>query len=184
MRKMVIGDLLNTQMLKEAFEIEFLGTLWTHGDSGMMTPYVCECSFGDGLKLMAFSTINQRPNYHIVRVGSDWDSDVAFSCGPQDIDEIMSAIEDECGPGRPRDEWDEEWPEGTWDEEHDPKAVFPALDDRDGCSWGEISWLEIVSKIGGTAYLSLPYSWADRVLEPHGKGRIVAERETVQAMAD
>ena len=46
-REMVIGDLLNLDMLKEAIEVEFIGTLWVKGDSGPMTPYVCETNCGD-----------------------------------------------------------------------------------------------------------------------------------------
>ena len=176
MQKMVIGDLLNLKMLKDAFEVEFQGRLWGQ-DCGLMTPYVCECSFGDGLQLIAISTINQRPNFHIVRVGALWSAEGAFDGGDSDIDEIKDAIEEECGIGRPRDEWDDEWPEGTYDEDHNSRAKFPAFDDSDGCSWSTISWREIVSKIGGTACLALPYNWADRCLEPHGKGRIVEERD-------
>lgn len=155
-RDMVIGDLLNLAMLKEVYEQSFLGTLWTEGDSGMLTPYVCECSLGDGLKLIRLFTINQRPNYHIIRVDSSWNEssyadDATIS---EHIDDILSAIEEECGRARGYCEECESEPcecEGA--PEYDPDAAFPALDDECGCSWAEIGWNDLMRKIG----LESPY---------------------------
>lgn len=150
------GDLLALPMLKAAFERPFLGSLWTDGDSGMLTPYVCECAFGDGLKLIRIATINQRPNYHIVRVDSSW-SESSYEDGEtisDHIDEIIQAIEEECGRAG---ECLEEPCENCEDtcckcgEEYSASEAFPELDDRDGCSWSEISWSEIRRKIGWEA---------------------------------
>lgn len=147
-RDMVIGDLLNLQMLKEAIEVPFLGSLWTHGDRGMLTPYVCECSFGDGLRLLCVSTINQRPNYHVVRVHSGWDQS-NWSMGDnvgEHIDEIITAIEEECGE---RYTVDEDCAECDGYLCHcDDGAPWPALDYDGGCSWRWYRWPVLMSEIG------------------------------------
>jgi hypothetical protein len=152
-RDMVIGDLLNLAMLKEALEVEFIGTLWTDGDSGPMTPYVCECSFGDGLKLIKIFTINQRPNYHVVRVDSGWnesnwhDGDTIG----EHIDDVLTAIEEECG--RAGDCLDEPC-DNCGDtcckcrEDFSSREAFPELDGENGCSWGKIDWRWLMRKIG------------------------------------
>lgn len=152
-RDMVIGDLLNLEMLKQVFERPFLGTLWTEGDSGILTPYVCECSFGDGLKLIKIFTINQRPNYHVVRVDSGW-AESSWSDGEtisEHIDDILAAIEEECG--RAGDCLDEPC-EGCGDtackcgDDYSADEAFPALDDRNGCSWSEVRWSWLMKQIG------------------------------------
>lgn len=149
---MVIGDLLNTEMLKEQIEVPFLGTLWTEGDSGMLKPYVCECSFGDGMQMLRLFTINQRPNYHVVRVDSGWDDNDILEA----IDEIKEAIEEECGrAGVCLDE-----PCDTCEDtvcccsdDYSADEAFPALDDRNGCSWSRVSWSEMMRKIGYSAII-------------------------------
>lgn len=155
-RDMVIGDLLNLQMLKDAIEKPFLGTLWTHGDSGMLTPYVCECSFGDGLRLLCIATINQRPNYHVVRVDSAWKKKGEVG---EHIDDILTAIEEECGRARcgysgnnlcyPR----EERIENCDCEECDDDLVskWPEIDADVGCSWGWYRWDVLMREIGDLA---------------------------------
>ena len=153
---MVIGDLLNLDMLKSVIEVPFLGSLWTHGDSGMMTPFVCEESFGDGMQLLTVSTINQRPNYHVVRVDSRWNqSNWADGDTVGDhIDEVLTAIEEECGIAC--DILDEECPV-CMDQRCtcavDVRAAFPALDDESGCSWGHIRWPWLMKSLGITAQI-------------------------------
>lgn len=150
-RDMVPGDLIDIGTLKDIFEKPFLGTLWTEGDSGILTPYVCECFFGDGLKLIKIFTINQRPNYHVVRVDSGW-AESNWDRSPtvgEHIDDILNGIEGECGPARPFCEkcetnyCDCEWPEG-----YSAQEAFPALDDENGCSWAEIDWDWLMKKMG------------------------------------
>ena len=155
MREMVIGDLLNLAMLKEVIEVEFIGTLWVEGDSGPMTPYVCEASFGDGMPLLTISTINQRPNYHVVRVHSGWDQS-NWSAGENvgdHIDEILWAIEDECGRTR--------WNEDDRGDGRDERGRFvagpdpwPAIEAEGGCCWGHIRWPWLMKEIGWTAMVS------------------------------
>lgn len=147
-RDMVIGDLLNLQMLKEVIEVPFLGSLWTHGDSGMLTPYVCECSFGDGLRLLCIYTINQRPNYHVVRVHSGWDVS-NWSDGDnvgEHIDEIITAIEEECGE---RYIVDEDCAECDGYACHcNDGEPWPAIEADGGCSWGWYRWDVLMREIG------------------------------------
>jgi len=150
-REMHAGDLLNLDMLKEVIEVEFIGTLWVEGDRGAMTPHVCEVVFGDGLHLLTISTINQRPNYHVVRVDSRWEESNWY-VGDADtvgehIDEILWAIEDECG----RRHWNEDDRGDGRDEcgrfvaGPDP---WPAIDGDGGCSWGHIRWKWLMKAIG------------------------------------
>ncbi len=156
MGEMHPGDLLNLDMLKEAIEVPFEGFLW--GQSrGMMAPYVCEHVFGDGLYLLTVSTINQRPNYHIVRCDSSWREPRGwrdFRPNPDheihdEIDDILTAIEDECG--KVGDVLDEPCPD-CGDEfcrcNVDSAEQFPALDEETGCSWGDIRWSWLMEAIG------------------------------------
>lgn len=152
-RDTVIGDLLNLDVLKAVFEVEFIGTLWTKGDSGPMTPYVCECSFGDGLQLIKISTINQRPNYHLVRVDSGWSESNWSSAAHigEHMDDILQAIEEECGlAGECLDEpcLDCGHTFCKCGESYCADKQFPALDDRDGCSWAKVSWSELIRGFG------------------------------------
>ena len=148
-RDMVVGDLLNLDMLKAVFEVEFIGTLWTDGDSGPMTPYVCDCSFGDGLQLIRIATINQRPNYHVVRVDSSWTESNWSSKEHigEHIDDILTAIEEECGLARPYCE-ECESDRCDCDGDYDAGKAFPALDDETGCSWSAVDWPWLMRKIG------------------------------------
>ncbi len=153
MRDGVPGDLLNAEMLKEVFEKPFLGTLWTKGDSGILTPYVCNCSFGDGLKLIKIFTINQRPNYHVVRVDSGW-SESNFSAGEtigDHIDDILQGIEEECGrAGKYLDEPCDSCGDTACrcDDDYSADKAFPELDDENGCSWAEVSWPWLMKQLG------------------------------------
>lgn len=158
---MVIGDLLNLKMLKEAIEVGFIGTLWVKGDAGPITPYVCEASFGDGMHLMTISTINQRPNYHVVRACSSWResyganrwTEIRDDTVGEHIDEVINAIEEECGPRYYVDEDCETCgPEG-YDCHCGDGEPWPAIDADTGCSWGEIRWPWLMETIGYTAMI-------------------------------
>lgn len=154
---MVIGDLLNLAMLKEAIEVEFLGTLWVKGDAGMITPHMCETTFGDGFHLLTISTINQRPNYHVVRACSSWkevshgwttirDAEIG-----EHIDDVLTAIEEECGE---RYYVDEDCAECDGYPCHCGDGnPWPAIEADGGCSWGEIRWDWLMRTIGYTAMI-------------------------------
>ncbi|QDC37063.1 hypothetical protein [Sphingobium fuliginis] len=160
-REMVIGDLLNLQMLKDVIEVEFIGSLWVEGDSGPMTPYVCEASFGDGLHLLTISTINQRPNYHVVRVDSTWERDDTIY---ENIDDVIYAIEDECGrAGRDVEPYCSNCLDSccTCRPDYETREDWPAIEADGGCSWGHIRWDWLLKAIGGNAAECLPRSWAE-----------------------
>lgn len=147
-RDMVPGDLLDIGTLKAIFEKPFLGTLWVDGDRGILTPYVCNCTLGDGLKLIKIFTINQRPNYHVVRVDSSW-NESNWHNGPtvgEHIDNILTAIEEECGPARPYcEECESNYCE--CDGEYSSQEAFPAIDDENGCSWSEVDFRWLMRQI-------------------------------------
>lgn len=149
-RDMVIGDLLNLDMLKAAIEVEFLGSLWTEGDSGMLTPYVCEASFGDGFHLLTLSTINQRPNYHVVRVHSGWNASNWHNGETvgEHIDEILTAIEEECGQRYFVDEECETCEPGGYECRCGDGQPWPAIEADGGCSWGHIRWDWLMKELG------------------------------------
>jgi hypothetical protein len=153
MAEMHSGDLFNLQMLKDAIETPFLGSLWVEGDSGMMTPHVCEAVLGDGLQLLTVSTINQRPNYWVMRVDSRWEQSNFYTGGEdtigEHIDEVLDAIENECGRvgvglDHPCDNCGDDWCACN----ADSGEQFPALDDENGCSWGRIRWSWLMNAIG------------------------------------
>jgi hypothetical protein len=163
-REMHPGDLLNIGMLKEAIEVEFIGSLWVEGDSGPMTPFVIDAVFGDGLHLLTISTINQRPNYWVVRVDSSWREPRRWrdfrpnqnhEIGDE-IDAIIDAIEDECGrAGNCLDEPCDNC-ENTCckcSDDFDAGEAFPEIDYDTGCSWGEIRWPWLMKTIGYTAQI-------------------------------
>lgn len=69
--------------------------LW--GKYRVFTPYVLKKKFGDGLQVIFFGTIDDRPLWWCVRIDSKTDIDNDF-----DYEEILCAIEEECG--RPDEE--------------------------------------------------------------------------------
>lgn len=145
-RDMVAGDLIPLADLKAAYERPFLGTLWTYGDRGILTPIVCDVSFGDGLKLLKIATIHQRPNFHAVRIDSGWDDDDISEA----MDDILSAIEEECGPaGVYLDQPCESCGDTACkcSDDYDASEAFPALDDRDGCSWSLDTFADMLRAI-------------------------------------
>lgn len=163
-RDMVIGDLLNIDMLKDAIEKEFIGTLWVKGDRGPLTPFVCATSFGDGMHLLKISTINQRPNYHVVRVCSSWRE--SYGSNPwsairgetigDHIDDIISAIEEECGERYLEDvDCPTCGPSGE-DCRCDGGRPWPAIQADDGCMWGNIEWTSLMDLIGYTKIIEAP----------------------------
>lgn len=65
--------------------------LW--GKYEVFTPVVLSKIFGDGLQIIYFGSIDQRPKFWIVRVDSKTDLDA----GVFDEEEIIEAIEEEFG---------------------------------------------------------------------------------------
>lgn len=81
---------INTYLAKQ--QEETVATLW--GTSVKFRPYLLERIFGDGMKLIYFSTLDNRPYWWLVRVDSHTDDDGWENFNEE---EIYEAIEDECG---------------------------------------------------------------------------------------
>lgn len=76
---------INTQTKKQR------AYLW--GNYEVFTPVVLSKIFGDGKQIISISSIDQRPKFWIVRI----DSNQSFEPDEFDIEEIVSAIEEEFG---------------------------------------------------------------------------------------
>ena len=116
--------------LRELVEVERDGELW--GKVRRITPRLVETPIGDGKQLIWFETMDDRPNYWVLQVPSEWDLD---QIGMEEISEISDAIEDEYGECICGEEPNEEdGPTAT-----EIKAcAFPAFHDGSGgCQWGE-----------------------------------------------
>jgi hypothetical protein len=57
------------------------------------SPYLCETKLGDGLQLIYFGTIDQRPYYWLVLIDSKTD----LNASDFDIEQIVDLVEEECG---------------------------------------------------------------------------------------
>jgi hypothetical protein len=73
--------------------------LW--GKYRVFTPYLVKKIFGDGLQVIYFQSIDDRPYWWVVRIDSKTELDNDF-----DYESILDVIEEECG--RP-DEGDNTW---------------------------------------------------------------------------
>lgn len=135
-------------------------SLWGQVVDTAFEPVLLDTVFGDGLKLMSFRTINNRPRYYLVLVdsktpinSSDCDAIYDFfedTCG-EFPDCIYIAIEEEYGNCRDMDN-------GSWcergeapcekynqgqdcsycdDERFCEWTKWPALDEDCGCGWDE-----------------------------------------------
>jgi hypothetical protein len=73
-------------------KVEFWGATYN------VTPAVCKGHLGDGKLLLGFQCANTRPDYYLIRVGSDFfeDND-GDTDGYERIDVVIDAIEDEFG---------------------------------------------------------------------------------------
>lgn len=79
------------QYLKQEQE-ETEATLW--GSTVKFKPYLLERVFGDGMKLIYFGTLDDRPYWWLVRVDSNANIDDPMEFNEE---EIYEAIEEECG---------------------------------------------------------------------------------------
>jgi len=77
---------------------ETTASLW--GDEVTFKPYLLEKIFGDGMKLIYFGTLDDRPYWWLVRVDSNAKIDEPSEF---DSEAIYEAIEEECGGWVPDD---------------------------------------------------------------------------------
>lgn len=131
--------------LVKAIERKVTSYLWTPGDTPPFIPRVLPKVFGDGRALLALSSINQRPAYWVIRVGSTWDDEEIH----EHMDDIWEALEDAFGNGRCgysgnslfwlkreriADCQCEECSDGRF------RARWPMVDADGGCGWQWIEW--------------------------------------------
>lgn len=132
------------QKLVKAVERRERAYLWTPADAITFVPRVLSKIYGDGGRLYAVSTTNQRPAYWVIRVDSTCDSE---SFGEL-TDEILTELEDEFGNGRCS--WSGNnlfWNKRDRRANCDcpdcrelPIAKWPMVDGDGGCSWGRMQW--------------------------------------------
>lgn len=134
-----LARLPTTDQLRSLIERPEFQWLWTPKDGKMRTPALVDKVFGDGRKLMWLTTINNRPNYWVVRVDSSWQSsnDADPANGDLFIDhvyEIVEEIEDQFGI-LARDNYGETI-ESKWE-------PHPVIDTDTATWWGVMHWSEI-----------------------------------------
>lgn len=91
MEKISIGDKsysMNEILANEQREI--IMELWGQ-KTDPFNPYLLEKTLGDGLQLVFFGTLDDRPYYWLVRIDSSTNVD------DMDSDEIYQLVEEECG---------------------------------------------------------------------------------------
>jgi hypothetical protein len=151
--RLATDDLVHVR-LRKAVERQTTSYLWIKGDTPPFRPALSPLVYGDGRSLFAFTTLNQRPRYWVIRGDSRWgcDYDYEDSKGPEIrelSDDIMTDLEEQFGSGRcsysgsslfwPKYERIrscrcEECIDGQ------SRARWPMVDGSGGCSWGRMKW--------------------------------------------
>jgi len=143
--------------LRGSIERPQIGYLWTTPHK--FTPRIVDKTFGDGRRLAWLTTINNRPAFWVVRVDSGWDLGLSdpdepglphdAPCMAEMVDEIIEAIEEQFGRWDPDHEYDMACADALAGGKRKPREdrfwgrswrEFPAIDTRDGCSWGTVCW--------------------------------------------
>ena len=113
---------INKFLAKEQEETE--AQLW--GDSVKFKPYLLEQIFGDGMKLIYFGTLDDRPYWWLVRVDSHAEENGVWD--NFDEEEIYRAIEEECG-----------FHDEGWGDDDDEEYAYPAIESNSTAHWGLIA---------------------------------------------
>lgn len=113
---------------------ETTASLW--GSEVKFKPYLLDKVFGDGMKLIYFGTLDDRPYWWLVRVDSSAQIDDPYEF---DSDAIYDAIEEECGGWVP--DYLAEVDEDGYDEEGTcHRGTYPMIiSDSAGSHWGLIA---------------------------------------------
>ncbi len=163
--------------MKEAIELPTTRYLWIPADQITFKPAILKKSYGDGRALFWISSINQRPQFWVVRGDSAWST--CDSMAPDDapefidfVDDILTDLEEEFGSARcgysgaclryPAEERDCDCEECS-----DPRvSEWPEVDGDGGLSWGRYRWPE--------AFSTVPHPFAHWTIlaeqEPRGGG--------------
>lgn len=114
---------------------EEVGRLW--GNDTKFHPYLLEYVHGDGLQLIWFQYMEDRPRHYVVRVDSKDDVDDVDDEGLMDdvIGEVMDAIRDESTSHMSESQYDEFDNIGYFDK-CDRNWPIPPLEVPCGYSWG------------------------------------------------
>ena len=123
------------QYLRQKQE-ETKASLW--GSEVTFKPYLLEKIFGDGMKLIYFGTLDDRPYWWLVRVDSNAQIDDPYEF---DSNAIYEAIEEECGGWVPDDsvEIDED---GYDDEGTCHRGKYPMIISDSSEHWGLVADLK------------------------------------------
>ena len=111
--------------------------LWTPDDAITFTPPLASVVYGDGQRVFAFTTTNDRPAYWVVRGDSSWRT--WYEQDGTDITEFTDTVTENL-----RREFGDAEP-GTDDEkaiDADNEEPYPAIDLRGGYSWRRLSQVE------------------------------------------
>ena len=153
---------MSTEDLRAIIERPRVEVLW--GNREQITPLLVPGIIGDGNRLIALTPVMQRPNFFVVRVGSDcslsnFEDNETLRLPSDWLDDVWDAVdeeyrlrdsgcqEEECvhHEDYPRD--GECWNCTEWE--------WPHVDSSDGCSWGEVTlgpeWESGVAKLAGGA---------------------------------
>jgi len=130
--------------LAKAVERRERTRLWVSDPWFTFVPMVLPKKYGDGRRLFAVTTINQRPRYWVVRVDSSCDSD---SFGEL-TDEILTDLEETFGNGRCgysgnnlfQSKRERRKSCDCDDCKEVPVAKWPMVDADGGCAWGRMKW--------------------------------------------
>ena len=112
--------------------------LWTPQDAIIFTPPLANVVYGDGRRVFAFTTTNDRPAYWVVRGDSSWRTWLGHD--GVDITEFTDTVTEnlrrEFGDGEPQNDDEKPIDDG------DNKEPYPAIDLRGGYSWRRLIAVE------------------------------------------
>jgi len=116
--------------LRAVIERRQVAYLW--GQRKFITPRLLGTFFGDGRQLVAFSPVNTRPNYYVVRIDSgmvlsNWDK-TGRPILLDLTDSIWEELEDEFGECHCEEDGKE------------CRCWFPIVDDGCGSEWWGLNW--------------------------------------------
>lgn len=120
------------QYLKQE-QKETKASLW--GSEVTFKPYLLKKIFGDGMKLIYFGTLDDRPYWWLVRVDSNAEIEDPYKF---DSEAIYEAIEEECGGWVPDEDADVD-EEGYDDEGTCHRGKYPMIITDSSAHWGVVA---------------------------------------------